>query len=200
MALDWGQNISLAGLRKRAPKAKAEYPSKTYINLMPDSRKKTDVRKSIPAVVLVILVTALICKFGVFDFYDRVAQKQAELSTQKAVLSDLERQLVDYDAVKAEYDLYESSKLVSEDLLVSPVEALDLVDKLVRPVATISSINIQGNTVTLQLSDISLDGVGKLVNALYEQSMVLNVSVSTAATDESDNRATTATVVITLQR
>ena len=200
MALDWGKDISLAGLRKRAPKAKAEYPSKTYINLMPETRKKSDVRKSIPAIILVVLVTALICKFGVFDFYERVNQKQAELSAQKTVLNDLELQLVDYDAVKAEYELYESSKLVAEDLLVSPVEALDLVDKLVRPAATISSINIQGNAVTLQLSDITLDGVGKLVSALYEQSMVQNVSVSTAATDKNDNRATTATVVITLQR
>lgn len=201
MALDWGKEISFSGLRRSAPKAKAEYPSKTYINLMVSDKKTFDVRKNIPQIVLVVLVTALVLKFGVFDFYGRVSAKQAELNAQTQTLNSLQSKLVDYDAVKAEYDLYESSKLVADDMTVSATEALQLVDRYVATSANISQISLEGNTIKLNLANISLDGVGKLVSTLYSQPMVANVSVSTAATDTNDtSRETTAAMVITLRK
>ena len=200
MALDWSKNISFSGLRKRAPKVKSSYPSKTYINLVVSSKKKLDLRSTAPKAVLIALLVLVVCKFGIFDFYDRMNQKQAELTKQEQVLDNLRLQLSDYAAVKAEYDTYETTKLVADDLTVSALDALDLVDRYVANAAHIDSLDLQGNTVSLNLSDITLNGVGKLVSKLYEQPIVANVSVSTATTGkESETSAATATMVITLQ-
>ena len=200
MALDWSKEISFSGLRKRKPKPKADYPSKTYINLAIKDKKKIDVRSTLPKAVLIILLTVFVCKFGVFDLYSQVNQKEAELSQQTQRLSQLNAQLTNYDAVKAEYETYETTKLVADESTVSVTDAMALVDRYVSSAAQIDSVNIEGNTVTLSLSDISLNGVGKLVSTLNEQPIVANVSVSTAATDQSDRLTRTkATMVITLQ-
>ena len=200
MALDWGKNISFAGLRKKAPKPKAVYPTKTYINLVVSDKKKLELRSTLPKAILIVLITVVAIKFGVFDFYDRVAKKEAELSAQTQVLSGLEAQLVEYDAVKAEYETYESTKLVADGLTVSAVEALQLVDSHIAPAARVDSIDLKGNTMSLTLANITLDGVGKLVSNLYKQPNVDNVTVSTAATNKAESNATTtATMVVTLK-
>lgn len=200
MALDWSKNISLAGLRKRAPKAKAVYPTKTYINLVVEDKKKLELRSTLPKAILVVLIAVVAIKFGVYDFYDRVAQKEAELGRQTQVLNNLEAQLVNYDAIKAEYETYESTKLVADGTIVPAMDALKLVDRYITPVAQVDSINLQGNTMKLNLSNITLNGVGKLVSTLNAQPIVANVSVSTAATNRGDNtQKTTATMTIALQ-
>ena len=200
MALDWSKNISFAGLRKKAPKAKAVYPTKTYINLVVEDKKKLELRSMLPKAILVVLIAVVAIKFGVIDFYGRVAQKEAELGQQTSVLNDLEAQLVNYDSIKAEYETYESTKLVADGIIVPAVDALKLVDRFITPVAQVDSINLQGNTMTLKLSNITLNGVGKLVSTLNAQPIVANVSVSTAATNKDDkSQNTTAAMTIALQ-
>ena len=195
MALDWSKEVSFSGLRKRKPKAKAEYPSKTYINLVISDKKKFDVRSELPKILLVALLTVLVCKFGVLDFYGKVTEKEIELSQQTQTLQGLEAQLVGYEDVKAEYETYESTKLVADDLTVSAVDALDLIDRFILPKAHIDSMALQGNTITLNLSGITLNGVGKLISKLYEQPIVENVSVSNAATNKTDRVTSTTTTV-----
>ena len=201
MALDWSKDISFSGLRKRTPRPKkVEYPSKTYINLVVKEKKQFDLRSQLPKIVLLVLVTIAVCKFGVFDVYDRANQKQAELNRQTQVLSNLEAQLSDYDAVKAEYETYETTKLVADENTVSVIDAMSLVDRFVAPAAHVDSIDLSGNTLSLGLSGVTLDGVGKLVNTLYEQPIVANVAVSNAATDKTKTSAdTTVSMVITLK-
>lgn len=199
MALDWSKNISFSGLVKRRPKPKAVYPSKTYINLMVRDKREMNVRDVLPKALVLLLVVVLFCKFGIFDFYGRVGQKQAELNSQERVLNSMQTQLQGYDEVKAEYDMYESTRIVSVEGTVSVHDAMSLVDKCVAPLAKIASIDIRGNTVSLSLADVSLDKTGKIVSRLYEQPMVANVSVSTAASGQGSTSGVIASMVITLQ-
>ena len=199
MALDWSKEISFSGLRKRTPRAKAEYPSKTYINLVPQNKKTMELNRVVPLALVLVLAVGLFCKFGVFDFYDRVSQKGAELSRQTQVLNTMKTQLTEYDAVKAEYDTYESTKLVSDDMAVSVLDAMALVDKYVGSAADVAAIDVKENAVSLTLANITLDGVGKLTSRLYQDPAVANVAVSTAA-EQSGAKTTTATMVITLQK
>ena len=199
MALEWSKEISFSGLMKRKPKPKAAYPSKTYINLMVRDKREMNVRDVLPKALLLLLVVVLFCKFGIFDFYGRVGQKQAELVSQEQVLNSMKAQLQNYDEVKAEYDMYESTRIVSVDGTVSVRDAMDLVDKCVAPLAKIAAIDVRGNTVSLSLADMSLDQTGKIVSRLYEQPIVANVSVSTAASEQGASSSVIASMVITLQ-
>lgn len=198
MALDWNKEISFSGLKKRAPKPKDEFPSKTYMNLMVSEKKSFDLRSNIPLIVILLIVVVLVMKFGVFDFYARVDAKQAELNAHQQTLSSLNAELTNYNTVLEEYEGYESMSITSSGLRVDALEALNLVDRFVAPSARVVSISLVGNTLTLNLTDITLDGVGKLASTLYEQDMVSNVSVSTAATQETASKDVTAAMTITL--
>ena len=92
------------------------------------------------------------------------------------------------------------SKLVSDDQTVSSIDALALIDKFVTPTAHVEALDLQGNTISLRLTNISLSGVGKLVSTLYEQPIVANVSVSTAGTEKAEDTDNTASMVITLKK
>lgn len=203
MALDWSKEISFAGLKKgipkgKAKKAKTEYPSKNYMNLVVDDKKSFDTSISLPKVIILVVVVALIMKFGIFDFYARVAEKQAELNTQRTELNVMKNELASYNEVLAEYEGYASMSITGEGLQVDALDALALVDRYIAPSARVVSLSLSGNTLSLNLTDISLDGVGALVSTLYGQSMVENVSVSTAATQQTATADVTVAMTITL--
>ena len=198
MALDWSKNISFSGLKKRAPKPKQAYPEKTYMNLMVVDKKELDLRRSLPAAIVIIVVVALFLKFGVFDFYAQVSAKQAELSAQQAELNALNNELKIYNIVLEEYEGYESMSISSEGTSVDAVEALSLIDRFILPSAYVSSLTLNGNTLTLNLTDITLDGAGKLVSALYEQDIVKNVTVATAANQQTASEDVVVAMTITL--
>ncbi len=107
-------------------------------------------------------------------------------------------ELTNYNSVLEEYEGYESMSITNGGLRVNALDALDLIDRFVTPSARVASISLVGNTLTLNLTDISLDGVGKLASTLYEQDIVENVSVSTAATQETASADVMATMTITL--
>ena len=204
MALDWSKEISFSGLMKGKGKGgssgKVVYPSKRYINLIPQKERNNDVRKVLPVAILVFLLVVAFVKFGIYDLYASVAAKQAELNTQTQILRTAQAEAASYDEVKAEYEKYQSTKLASSDLDVSAIEAMQLVDTYIAPRATIDSIDYKDNTITLNLGDSTLEELGKLVGTLYEQDIVANVAVSTAGADASKNEDLTASMVITVAK
>ena len=198
MALEWGKQISFAGLKKAPGKQKQTYPEKRYINLVVVDKKTLDARRAIPTAIILIIVVALVVKFGIFDFYARVAAKQAELSTYTTQLSTIQAPLKDYNAVLEEYEGYESLSISSDGLVVPATDALALVDNHIAPYARVASVSLKGDTLALNLTDITLDGVGRLSSSLYQQGIVKSVSVSTAAARDAASDAVTAAMTITL--
>ena len=200
MALDWSKEISFSGLRKRGPKQSDAYPTKTYMNLAVADRKSLEARKIVPVAIIVVVALALFLKFGVFDFVAQVNAKQAELSQARQTLSSVEAKLANYDEVLAEYQSYASAQLASDSSSVNTLDALDLVNRRISPVASIVSLSFEQNSLLLNLSNITLSAAGDLVSSLYQEPIVANVTVSTASTGSSNSDAPMVTMTITLQK
>ena len=200
MALDWNKEISFSGLRKARPKQSDAFPTKTYMNLAVADRKSVELKKTVPFAVILVVLVALFLKFGVFDFVTGVQAKQAELANRQQTLSQLESQLAGYDGVLAEYSSYVSARLGDDGTTVPTLDALALVDTIVRPVASVSSLNYDSNQLTLMLANASLSSLGDLLNRLYEQPIVSNVSVSNATTTQSNTGDVLTAMTITLQK
>lgn len=199
MALNWSKEISFSGLKKSKAKPNNEYPEKTYMNLVVSTKREVDTRKTVITGVIALIAVILVVKFGVFDFYARVNDKVAELNVQQQNLNVLNTGLAKYDAVLSEYESYESISVTADGLVVNAVDALALVDRYIAPSASIMSISLAGDTMAINVTDISLDGVGQLVSTLYAQDMVANVSVATAATAQTASSDVTAALTITLK-
>ena len=202
MAVNLKKEITLPSLPFKkggaSKKGKSAYPEKTYINLVQLDKKTVDLRRSIPTAIIAVILVALFVKFGVFDFYAQLGAKQAELSKTTSQLSSMQSQLVDYNAVLEEYEGYESKSLSDGGISVNALDVLTLVDQVVAPKANIATMSIAEDTLSLSLTDVSLEGIGQIVSALNEQPLVKNVSVSTASTHNAGNENVTAAVTVTV--
>lgn len=192
MALDWNKPVHLSDLRG---KNSTGYPTKTTMNLCVSGSQELDLRSAVPVALLLIVLVALFVKFGVVDQLAQVAAKQSELTQQQAILTADEAKLANYNKVEEEYDGYAVS---TNSGSVSAITALDLVDTYVAPSATVSSINLKDNTLTLTLTNVNLDTVGALTTTLQGRPIVSGVTVSTAATSTTDTQNVVATMIISL--
>lgn len=202
MALDWNKEISFSGLKKKGGGGgdKSAYPTKRYINLAPRNAKEFNAKSTIPKIVVAAVVAVLLLKFGVFDLFGQVGARQAALDAENARTSQLQTQLADYNKVLFEYESYESTSLSLDKESVNALDALSIVDRIVAPAASVKSLSYGDNVMSLTLTNISLDGLGELANRLKAEDEVVNVSVSTAATQATDSADVSAAMVVTLQR
>ena len=201
MALDWNKEIHLGsivsslGKANKARSGSSSYPSKTTMNLYQGDTQTTDVRKVIITAVLLAAGILLFVKFGVLDQIDRVAQKEAELATQKQIAMSLTQQYGDFNEIKELYDAYQA-RLGSN--AVDVIAVLDMVEKNVKSTTDVSAIVISDGTLTLTLYNVALDKVGDLAKELEGQDIVQAVNVSTATTQNAEGQNTVSTLVITL--
>lgn len=198
MALDWNKQITIGGGSSK--RASGGFPTKTSMNLAVAQGHTINLRNTVIVSVLLLVVVVMFVKFGVVDYYDRIAQKQTELSAQKAQLAQMENKVANYDSVKAEYESYGSYLTGSSASQVDAITVLDLVDQQIMPSARVTAISLKNNTLSLSLSGASLETIGTLAKTLDAQAIVSNVSVSTAANSTTAAADVTATMVITLQQ
>ena len=199
MALDWSKEISFAGLRQARPKPKDVYPTKRYMNLAVADKKTVEVRNLVQKIIVLVVVVVLFLKFAVFDFVFGVSTKQAELAQKQAELAQVESQLVGYDEVLAEYSTYESARMGNDGINVPTLDALALVDDVVRPVAEVTALEYDSNQLTLTLANASLGTLGELLSVLQDNPIVADVSVANSAAGQSGSGVVLTSMTITLQ-
>ena len=143
------------------------------------------------AIFLIIFV-----RFAILGPLAHVAWLQGELAERQATLAQVDSGLEDYDDVKDVYDAY---NVQTSSTGIDALGALDMVDRYVKQVAIVDSEDLEGNILTLSLSDANLDTYGNLATTLMAQPSVSGVSVSTADnqdSDSSDNVMATITVAL----
>ncbi len=196
MALDWNKQISFGKSAKHTKKAgNTNYPTKTSMNLyVTESTLKLN--RVIPVAVVLLVLVGLFIKFGVVDQYARLQTKEAELSRQQLELTQMENQLVNYDAVLATYQSYSST---GDPDAVDAISVLNLVTAQIMPYANVTNISLNSDVLSLTISGTSLSTVGDLASKLNGQDMVESVSVSTAANNANAGTGDVATLTVKLK-
>ena len=160
-------------------KNKAVYPTKTSMNLFykPDRTTKPS---TIALYVLFAVVLMLgLAKWLVYDIWmERVAAEQA-LAAAQDELNSVMLQLTDYDEVQQRYFRYSATD--EERALVDRLEVLAMLEAAVGN-AEMGTITVSGNTVTTQLSNVTLAQVADIVSVLEASPIVAETVVHTAAT------------------
>lgn len=201
MAIDWNKEVSFSGLMKSGSSTRRDgYPTKTHMNFAGAEKKQVDKRRVVIVAIVGIIVLGVVLKFGVFDFVGQVAMKNMELDHQRQELAEVEQNLVGYDEVLAEYQSYVSNQLASDSEAIDAMEALRIVEDVVMPAASVTSLDYKDNQITLNLANTTLARVGDVANVLDEDPMVASVNVSTAAAGQTQGNDVTVTMTITLQK
>lgn len=201
MAVDLKQGVSLSSVGglfkgKKGSGGGSSYPTKTTMNLYQTTVQTTDFRKTIIAAIVAVVFVGLFVKFGVLDQLQALSDKQAELSSEQAMLESAKAGASDFEELKTLYDGYMTAYGSGG---VDAIAALDLVEQHVMPVAEVSNIVLSDNTLTLTLINVPLDTVGNLAKDLESQPSVTGVNVTNAATGKNAAQSTTSTLVVTLK-
>ena len=173
-------------------------PTKTSMNLLPPDTTKVNMGRFILWALIIIALVALFAKFFVLDRYALIATKQSELATQQATLTAVQAQLANYGEIQTAYRSY-GGNIDKGKVVVDAREAADLVAKIVEPRATVTGFGTDGERLTINVKDVTLDTVGAIANSLKAQPLVADAQAVTAANTSDADRNVTAMIEVTLQ-
>lgn len=174
-------------VRELVGKKKAILPTKRSMNLY----FKVD-RTTAPATIalytlftLVVLLGA--AKLAIYDPWTQKQQlKQQALALEQRSVSQMQ-ELKNYDQVLENY--IRSTPTQEELSQADTMEVLDLIDRTIRPAATVSQVTIEDNQVLVSFSGVTLSRAAELVTQLEQSPLVTNPHVDTAATTEDNQDA-----------
>lgn len=166
-------------------KKAVQMPSKKTMNF---ARRQSNFnpRKVIPIILVILIVAAVLVKFGVMDPLDKKSAAYSELSYKQVQLAALNAKLADYEELEQEYGRYSYGWMNETEVsLVSRIDALNLVEKQIANKATIKNMAVNNNVLTLNIKGITLkeasDMVAKLeMNDLVESAAVYNATAEAA--------------------
>ena len=177
------------------------YPEKTSINLVIKEKSTWRPGKVLPLMVLVLLLGLAFGKFAVADRLEKLRQEQDALSELQRITATLEDSTADYDSVLAEYSKYSSGWMSEEEAAAVGREImLDIVEQELMPRATVKSVMISGNSLGVELADITLEETSFIVSRLDSYDSVLNVAVYTANSQVQQGDVAAVSMIITLQK
>ena len=166
-------------------KKAVQMPSKKTMNF---ARRQSNFnpKKVIPIILVILIVAAVLVKFGIMDPLDKKSAAYSELSYKQVQLAALNAKLADYEELEQEYGRYSYGWMNETEVsLVSRIDALNLVEKQIANKATIKNMAVNNNVLTLNIKGITLkeasDMVAKLeMNDLVESAAVYNATAEAA--------------------
>ena len=183
---------------------KTAYPVKRTMNLFykPDRTTK-------PTTIALYVIFVLVCLLGlgkvlVYDLWMETREAQQALAMAEEERNGVMAQLADYNEVKERYNRYAATE--EERALIDRMEVLALLDENVGSKADMGMISINGSTVQLQFSGVTLAETARIVKALEASPIVAFTVVSTASTTQEgaapadDSAPVQANVQIQLQK
>lgn len=183
---------------------KHRYPDKRSLNLAIREHTANSPSRILPVAAVLAVLILLFAKFAVADRLLAVARAQAEVADLRQQLEALNTQNTDYDTVLSEYALYSSGWMSDEELwLVDRRTVFSLLEGSVLPSANLRSLTMSENSLSLDLTGLSLRDASEIVSRLKAREDVLNVNVYTAgsagesALDQTRRGSCTMTITLT---
>ena len=171
-------------------KLKGKLPSKRTLNLV-YKEKDTGRRVFILlAIILFILVIAGFAWFFVRGQLSKVGKSRNEYESRQRELHELEEVKESFEGIEEKYSHYGISYMNADELaLQNRLDILGVINKRISLAQGMSSIQLSGNTATVQLMSLELKEVSDIVAALEESDIVSFVGVNTAAMDRQGSLA-----------
>ena len=189
------------GVRKLAKKV--VYPSKTTLNLCIKEKSQFNAARLIPLLLIVLILAAVFCKFGVIDRMQRTSKLQAETAALRSQRDALNAELANYDDIAAQYSRYSIGWMTEDEkTLVKRSDMLDLVESMLMPGHEVRDVTVNNNMLSATIAGVTLQDTSKLVEALYAREDVSNVVVYTASngtTKDGETGVPAVSMIITMQ-
>ena len=178
-------------------KKAVQMPSKKTMNF---ARRQSNFnpKKVIPIILVIVILAAVLVKFGVMDPLDKKSAAYSELSYKQVQLAALNAQLTGYEELEQEYGRYSYGWMNETEIsLVSRIEALNLVEKQIANKATIKDMAINNNVLTLNIYGITLKEASDMVAKLEQNALVESAAVYNATAEAAEEAEIFMSIILT---
>ena len=159
-------------------------PSKRTMNFI-HHQSSFNARRMVPTIVVLVLVTGALVKFGIIDPTTEKMRAYDELAAKQEQLSALNRALSGYDQVAYDYGRYSYGWLNEEEVnMVGRLDVLELIEELIVPKCTIENTSINDNVITMDVHGLTLQQASDMVMVLETNELVQSATVYNAVADE----------------
>lgn len=178
-------------------KKERQYPFKTSINLAQRERRPGNLAATVTTAVILAMAIAAFSKFGVIDRLQAVGAIRAQVAQQEALVEQVREQTAEYDLI---LERYQSESLRRNTAVggADPIKCLELVEKNLLNRARVASFTVDMDTVTVKISDVTLNDISDIYQNLTKDAAVAGVQVFNASTDNENSAKVTAAMTISM--
>lgn len=167
-------------------KVSAAAPTKKTMNFS-HHVSSFDLRKMMPAIIVIVIVICLFAKFGIIDQLSKKTSAFAELSDIQTQQEVLNAKLKDYPELEKQYGRYSYGWMnEAEASLVDPMEVYKLIESKVMDAAVIQNFAVNSNVITMNMSGITLMEASAVVKDLESSDLVDSAYVYSAEAENAE--------------
>ena len=167
-------------------KVSAAAPTKKTMNFS-HHVSSFDLRKMMPAIIVIVIVIGLFAKFGIIDQLSKKTSAFAELSDIQTQQDVLNAKLKDYPELEKQYGRYSYGWMSEDEVsLVDRMEVYKLIESKVMDAAVIENFAVNGNVITMNMRGITLKEASAVVKDLESSPMVDSAYVYSAEAENAE--------------
>lgn len=173
-------------------------PDKRSINFVTAGIKPTNWGRTAAVIVVGTALVLVAAKYAVLDRFQQVYEARTEVAEIQEQLTEAYRKLDQYKDISELYAHYTFSGMTAAELaLADRVDVIEMIETVIMPSAQVSSWNLAGNIVSVNISSSTLQQINLITQRLEENEMVSYCNVTAAAGNIVGSR--TAEEIVTAQ-
>ena len=174
-----------------------QYPSKKTMNFV-HHQSGINLKKLIPALVLVLIIGALFAKFAILDPLAKRDVALGELTDKQTQLALINGKLTGYEELAQQYGRYSYGWMNETEVnMVSRMDVLQLVEQEIATKAIIDNMAVNNNVLTLNIHGITLEQASTMVRSLEERGLVESAAVYNAIAEQAEEAEIFMSIIMT---
>ena len=174
-----------------------QYPSKKTMNFV-HHQSGINLKKLIPALVLVLIIGALFAKFAILDPLAKRDVALGELTDKQTQLALVNGKLTGYEELAQQYGRYSYGWMDETEVnMVSRMDVLQLVEQEISTKAIIDNMAVNNNVLTLNIHGITLEQASTMVRSLEERGLVESAAVYNAVAEQAEEAEIFMSIIMT---
>jgi hypothetical protein len=174
-----------------------QYPIKKTMNFV-HHQSGINLKKLIPALVLVLIIGALFAKFAILDPLAKRDVALGELTDKQTQLALINGKLTGYEELAQQYGRYSYGWMNETEVnMVSRMDVLQLVEQEIATKAIIDNMAVNNNVLTLNIHGITLEQASTMVRSLEERGLVESAAVYNAVAEQAEEAEIFMSIILT---
>lgn len=174
-----------------------QLPSKKTMNFV-HHQSGINLKKLIPALVLVLIIGALFAKFAILDPLAKRDVALGELTDKQTQLALINGKLTGYEELAQQYGRYSYGWMNETEVnMVSRMDVLQLVEQEIATKAIIDNMAVNNNVLTLNIHGITLEQASTMVRSLEERGLVESAAVYNAVAEQAEEAEIFMSIILT---